>query len=91
MSESNDNASTVALLLVLFEHQTSRALLCTNFTEISLIVNCYTFPKLKIRNLNQKIFKIKLMVVQDYSAKMGTIKKGLEHKESLLSIFVVLS
>ena len=31
------------------------------------------------------------MVVQNYFAKMGTIKKGLEHKESLLSIFVVLS
>ena len=57
MFGSNDNASTVALLLVLFEHQTSRALLCTNFTEISLIVNCYTFPKLKIRDLIPKNFQ----------------------------------
>ena len=57
MFGSNDNASTVALLLVLFEHQTSRALLCANFTEITLIVNCYTFPKLKIRNLTSKHFQ----------------------------------
>ena len=57
MFGSNDNASTVALLSVLFKHQTSRALLCANFLEISLIVTCYTFPKLKIRTLTWNNFE----------------------------------
>ena len=77
MFGSNDNASTVALLLVLLKHQTSRALFCANFSEISLIVTCYTFPKLKIRTLTSNNFQNQIngsLKLLDYN---GNHQKGI--------------
>ena len=42
---------------MLFNHQIIRALLYTNFSQISLIVTCYTFRKLKIRTLTPNDFQ----------------------------------
>ena len=46
-----------AHIIMLFDYETFRALLCMTLSQVFLIVTCYTFCKLKIRTLTLNSFK----------------------------------
>ena len=62
---------------MVFDHQTIRALLCSNFSQISLIVTCYIFRKLKIRTLTPKNFQNQTNGSLKLLAHNGNHQKGV--------------